>query len=556
VALVLVGIAIGLDPLLERTEIPLWGIGRQYREPSGSRCTRDPSTTPSRVTRDDRTVPPGVNDVARRISSWLLRPLSTPWCVIGWCLATLLFVGLIALLGGPASNDSYETVFSTWAVQHGQLACAFPLGDKVTAPLYPLVSGGIAAMEQIGHGVPFPSRGALGPDCHQAFLAINTWSLRADAENATIRIGYLSWFVLMAGVVAVLRSIGRGRCGWEPTTLAIVGCLPPVWLCVEGTFHPEDLVAMGLALAAVALARRSSWAWAGVVVALAVLSQQFALLVAAPLFVLAPPGRRLAYTGAAAGTAVAAVLPLSAVSSGDAAHAVLLGTGTTGGVGGTLLWELDLHGTALVALSRFAPILLSLLLAWWVVRRLGPASLEPVALLALVGLSLSFRLTFEQQLFGYYFMALSVALVLLDVAGGRFRATLVGWLATVSMVYLVGSTALDPLRRPGPGVINDLLPLSVMALGVLLFAREIRRGAHWWMVACWSAMIVGALVVWKQSDIVGQPPTWLWQLVLVPLGIALAATPLLGELRRHRAPASTGTRPQPSSLWGSSGSMA
>ena len=360
----------------------------------------------------------------------------------------------------------------------------------------------------------------------------------------------------MAGVVAVLRSIGRGRCGWEPTTLVIVAGLPPVWLCVEGTFHPEDLVAMGLALVAVALARRSSWAWAGVVVALAVLSQQFALLVAAPLFVLAPRGRRPAYAGAAAGTTAAAVLVLASLTSGDAAHAVLFGTGTTGGIGGTLLWELDLHGALLLLVSRIAPIVLSLLLAWWVVRRLGPSSLEPVALLSVVGLSLSLRLVFEQQLFGYYFMALSVALVLLDVAGGRLRATLVAWLATVSIVYLVGSTALDPLRRPAPGVLNDLLPLSVMALGALLIAREVRRGAHWWMLACWSAMIVGALVVWKQTDVVGQPPTWLWQLVLVPLGIALAATPLLGELRRHRAPASTGTQPQPFTISGSSGPMA
>ena len=505
---------------------------------------------------DHRHMPAVMSNFGRRLSIWLLQPLSTSSCVVGWCLATLLFIGLIALLGGPASNDSYETVLSTWAVQHGRLACAFPLGDTVTAPLYPLVSGGFAALEHIGHGVPFPSSGALGPDCHRAFLAINTWSLRANAENQTIRIGYLSWFVLMAGVVALLRSIGRGRCGWEPATLVIVACLPPVWLCVEGTFHPEDLVAMGLALFAVALARRSTWAWAGVVVALAVLSQQFALLVAAPLLVLAPRGNRLAYAGAAAGTISAAVLALSAFTAGDAAHSVLFGTGTTGGIGGTLLWELDLHGAPLLLCSRISPLVLSLLLAWWVVRRLGPLSLEPVTLLSLVGLSLSLRLAFEQQLFGYYFMALSVALVLLDVAGGRLRATLVGWLATVSMVYLVGSTALDPLRRPVPGVLNDVLPLSVMALGVLLIARDIRRGARWWMVACWSAMIFGALVVWKQTDVLGQPPTWLWQLVLVPPGIALAATTLLGELRRHRAPTLTGTRPQPSMLLASSGPMA
>ena len=131
-----------------------------------------------------------------------------------------------------------------------------------------------------------------------------------------------------------------------------------------------------------------------------------------------------------------------------------------------------------------------------------------------------------------------------------------GWLATVSMVYLVGSTRSTRCAVPDPVWSTTCCRSSVMALGVLLIARAIRRGAHWWMLGCWSAMIVGALVVWKQTDVVGLPPTWLWQLVLVPLGIALAATPLLGELRRHHAPTCPATQPQPSTLSGSSSPMA
>jgi len=493
-----------------------------------------------------------VNSVGARISSWLGQPLSALSCVAGWCVATVLFVGVVALLGGPASNDSYETVFSTWAIQHGQFACAFPVGDRVTAPLYPLASGGIAALARIGHGVPFPSGAALGPDCHRAFLAFNTWSLHANVQHATIQIGYLSWFALLAGLVAVLRATGRGRRRWEPAALATVACLPPVWLCIEGTFHPEDLMAMGLALAAVALALRSRWAWAGCVVALAVLSQQFALLVAAPLLVLAPPGRRLAYASWAAGTVVAAIVALSAVTSGDAAHAIVFGTGSTGGVGGTILWELDLHGPLLVVCSRIAPVALSLLVAWWAARHLRAGALEPAAVLSVVALSLGFRLVFEQQLFGYYFMALSVALLMLDVVAGRVRATLVGWLAAVSMAYVVGSTAIETLRAPGPAVLNDLLPLSVMALAVGLFVRDVRRGARAWRTACWAAMLAAALVVWKQTDVVGVPPTWLWQLVLVPPGLVLAATPLLSEVRR-RGGAPTHARPQPAALSATTG---
>ena len=481
-------------------------------------------------------VPPVLSDLARRLTSWLSRPLSAPWCLIGWCAATVLFVGMVRLLGGPASNDSYENVLSTWAIQHGQFACAFPSGYNTTAPLYPLVSGGIAAVERVGHAVPFPPRGALGPHCSQAFLAINTWSLHASAQHDTIEIAYVGWVVLLAGLVAMLRASGRGRCGWEPATLLFVACLPPVWLCLEDTFHPEDLLAMGFALAAVACARRSSWVWAGVLVALAVLSQQFALLVAAPLLVLAPSVRRLAYAAAAAVTVLVVVLPLSAMSSGDVAHAVLFGTGDTGGVGGTLLWELDLHGIPLDLVSRVLPVGLSMLLAWWAARRLGPASLEPVALLALVSVSLGLRLVFEQQLFGYYFMALSVGLVVLDVARGHVRASLIAWLATVSMVYLLGSTALDLLPESLERALTHLLPLSVLALAVLLLVRDVRRRTYTCQLACWLGMVVAALVVWHETDFLGHPPTWLWQVALVPLGIGLACVPLVDAMRERTVP--------------------
>ncbi len=253
--------------------------------------------------------------------------------------------------------------------------------------------------------------------------------------------------------------------------------------------------------------------------------------------VLAPSVRRLSYAGAAAITVVVVVLPLSVMSSGgDVAHALLFGTGDTGGVGGTLLWELDLHGTPLDLVSRVLPVVLSMLLAWWAVRRLGPASLEPVALLALVTVSLGLRLVFEQQLFGYYFMALSVGLVLLDVAGGHVRASLIAWLATVSMVYVLENNALTLLREPVERALTDLVPLSVLALAVLLLVRDARRRAYTWKLACWLGMVVAALVVWDETDFLGQPPSWLWQVALVPLGIGLACVPLLDAMRTRSVP--------------------
>ena len=55
-------------------------------------------------------------------------------------------------------------------------------------------------------------------------------------------------------------------------------------------------------------------------------------------------------------------------------------------------------------------------------------------LISLVATSLALRLVFEQNIFGYYFMALCVTLVLLDVISGRIRGELVAWLALITLV--------------------------------------------------------------------------------------------------------------------------
>jgi hypothetical protein len=475
----------------------------------------------------------GDSAVVTKVAGWLDHPISSSSCLLGWCIATAMFVGLVAALGGPARNDTYQSVFSTWAIAHGQIACAFPSGYRLIAPFYPLLSGGVAAASRIGSSVPFPGSSAMGPQCDHAFLAINTWSLHAGALNRTADIAYVSWLFLLAGLIVALRAMGRGRCRWEPATLMIVAVLPPVWMCIEGTFHPEDLIAMGFLLAAVAYAKRDAWAVAGVLIALSYLSQQFAILVGVALLVIAPSTRKLAYVGGAVATAVVVAIPLLALTSGRAVHAIVLGTGNTGGVGGTVVWELNLHGGSLFVLSRVTPVVLAVLVAWWSVRRLGMSVLEPAPLLSIVAVSLGLRLVFEQQLFGYYFMALAVTLVVLDVARGRVRASLVAWLATLSMVYLLGSTALDLVGSPWQRLLDDLIPVGVIALAMVLIMRQVVRNDLSWMVALWVAMIAAALVTWNQTDVLGTPPAWFWQMVFVPLGLGLAAAPLLEEVRHQ-----------------------
>ena len=101
-----------------------------------------------------------------------------------------------------------------------------------------------------------------------------------------------------------------------------------------------------------------------------------------------------------------------------------------------MAWEFHVReGASLLLVSRLPPLVLALALAWFVVRRLGQSALQPAVLIALVAVSLSLRLLFEDNVFSYYYMALAVTLVVLDVVRGRIRETLVAWLAMVTLVY-------------------------------------------------------------------------------------------------------------------------
>jgi hypothetical protein len=414
-------------------------------------------------------------------SQLLDRPLSRWWCVLGWLAATGVFVGLTQQLGGLSRGDAVESAYSTWAVAHGS-SCLYPTGvahgHPLVAPLYPLISGALSWLAQIGHGVAFPSQSALGPHCSATVTALSRWSSRAGALTSTVELGYFAWVATMAGLIALLRASGRGRCGWEPATLIAAACIPPVFMSVQTSFHPEGFLAMGLVLGGLACVRRGRWVWAGLLCGLAVTSQQFALLAVAPLLVVAPANRRLRFAGAAVGAAAIVAIPLIALTSGRAIGG-LTGSGLTLSTGDTLLSDLHFHGTALLVLSRLLPIVCALALAWWAERRFGGIANDPVLLVSLVATSLALRLVFEVNLFGYYFMAVAVLVVTLDVIRRRFRPYVVMWLALVTLVF-------PPLPLG-----NDVFTTGL--------------------------------------------PAWLWQVVLVGAALGLAASPLLSRTGSQRA---------------------
>jgi hypothetical protein len=479
------------------------------------------------------------------VTDRLNQPVSTAVCLLGWIVSIGVFVGLIATFAGPSDVDVGESVNSTWAIAHGQIACAYPSvppgGEPLAAPLYPLASGAVAAITEIGHGTPFPAAEALGPDCRNAAQAIHEWSLRSGALGPTTWIGCLSWLALMAGVIAWLRASGRGRRGWEPATLVVVAALLPVWGCVQNFFHPQDLLALGLALAAMACARGGRWLMAGVVCALAVLSQQFAFLVAVPLLMVAPVGRKVSFAGAGLLTGAIVVLPLTALTSGRALRAIAIGTGNTPSIGGTVLWETHASGAVAVLVFRVAPIAVSLVLSWWVARRLGAGALQPVPLIALVSVSLGLRLVFEENLITYYFMALMVSLVLLEATRGSVRRTVVAWIAAVTVVVCRISDAPFGTNRWGVYVQNDLIPLFIGGLALLAVFIHLARGHDRRKAWPWLALAgvdLFTLMPGGNAYSAGQV-IWFWQMVLVIPGLLLAAQPLWrtiepsGALRRR-----------------------
>lgn len=475
---------------------------------------------------------------------WLDRPLSNFWCVASWLGATAVFIGLATLLGGPTEGDAAESIYSTWSIAHGNLACAYPptgvyhLNElaspfALAPPLYPLISGAAAAILRIGHAVAFPTSDQLGRQCIHAYTTLFKWSVKSGAILSTVHLGYLAWPALLAGVVALLRASGRGRRGWEPFALLVVACTAPALTCLTYYFHPQDLLAMGLILGGVACSFKNRWLWAGVLLGLAFCSQQFALLVGAPLIIVAPAGRRLRY---ATGALIAGVLidvPMIVSTSGRAAKIILLGSSRVGSnirsTGGTLLWELDLRGPLLFLLARVLPVVASLALAWWASRRLGERLLRPIPLISFIATSLAIRLVFEENLFGYYFMAAAVSLVVLDVAVGRIRGSFIAWLALVTLAFNPAKLGFTSNLTSWSEQLYYAIPVLLVALAtVSLVVYAVQRRVKLYKIV-WLVLVslTCELKIWGLTHSIFIVPNWLWQVILVPTALVLSLSPLM-----------------------------
>lgn len=375
----------------------------------------------------------------REVIPRLDKPMSPSRMMVGWLVATLVFVGLVYFLGGPTQSDAVSTNFPTWAISQGQIACAYPPSSTVPFPmvdtLYPLVAGGISAVLGIGDHTGFPTSAQMGPNCIHTITAMTHWENKANIFDATARIALIGWLFLSVGVLAFLRTTKRKGTYWMFAALMLMAISPPILDAIYVDLHPEDFLALGFGLGAVALAKRHNWLVAGLLVGLAVTSQQFALLIAAPLFVLVPNRQKIRYALGAAISFGVVVGGLALATSGRSLKASLIGSGFTQASDGTIVTKLHIATHTELTISRALPIIISVALAWWVWRRLGEASFEPLILSSLIATSLALRITFDPNMWGYYLLASAVGIILVDVIYGRIRLSFFLWLSIILLVY-------------------------------------------------------------------------------------------------------------------------
>jgi len=476
------------------------------------------------------------------------RRLSSLGCVIGWIVSTICFFGVSFALGGPSEGDATESAYSTWAIEHGRFACTYfhltgatfahPLRpDALMAPLYPLVAGAFAALFRIGSHTPFPTIAQMGPHCVNAVAAMSHWQYNSAAIMPTINLSYLVWPVLLTAIIVLVRASGQGHTGWEVVAGLTAGCSPLIFDSFVGFFHPEDILALSLIMLGLAATLNRRWLLAGVWLGLAFTSQQFALLAALPLIFVIPRHARVKYCAWFVVAVAVVDLPLVVATAGRGLRVVLLGSSRVGSqirsFGGTVLWELNLHGVLLFCVARVAPIVAASVLAWWCARRLGPAILEPVSLLSLIGTCLAVRMVFEVNLYGYYFMATGVMLVMLDVAMGRIRGQTFAWLGLTTIAFNPVHDGFYSNLTAWSATLHRAVPIALIAVGVLAIVIDVahRRFQFYkwlWLVVVTltvSPRLFGGLEVFINT------PNWAWQVILSPTALLLLAGPVMSSIR-------------------------
>ncbi|HLX89294.1 MAG TPA: hypothetical protein VKR22_12665 [Acidimicrobiales bacterium] len=423
-------------------------------------------------------------------SQLLSSPVSAAALWVARGAALVVYVAVLSLRGGPisASNDALVITLPTTAVSEGHLRLAEQETQTADPPGYALLASPLVAGLRPWLGAPrwcsdrpVPAVIAHSP---QAAFYRSVLHLCADQRpgrrgalppwwRSQALIGVGAWLVLLFGIQWLLRAVYGRPSAAELTAALALAVLPAASDALIESFHPQDLLSLGLAVMALSQALRRRWVATGALLGLAVVCHQLAVLVLLPVIAAAPDLRSRGRLVGAALTAGLAVTVPFLVADPSGTWSALTGTYSQGaGIvrSSTAVGLLGVGESLKLKIARDLPVVLDALvclIAWW---RLRQRLLAPMPLLALSLVCLSSRLVFEVSVQEYYFLGVAVLLLALELTAGRPPVWALVWV--VATRY--GVVELPSVTSPGWVAVAFMASaLAAMAAGVVTLAAPV-----------------------------------------------------------------------------------
>jgi hypothetical protein len=367
--------------------------------------------------------------------------------------AGVVFVAIVFIRGGPnpAETDAHAVTLPATAISHGDLRGAEHQTLVPNPPGYPLLTSPLVLAFRPWIGSPRwcddkPVPEILKTPEARGFLSIlGPCTARHGPDHgrpypiwyrSQAVLAFLGWIVLALGAGMLLRASG-GAVMAEALLVLALAVLPSASDAIAQTFHPQDLMSVGFSCAAMSQALRRRWVAVGVLFGVAFLCKQFAVLPLLAVLSAAPDWRARARVVVLVVPVVAAgVVPFYLVAPVDTVRAM-----TAVFVAGVRLEKtpsvvglLDILEKTKLQIARDAPIVLAAVLVLWARWRARAALLAPVPLVGLALACLATRLVFEISLLNYYFLAVGVALLVLDAIRRRLPVWSLGWIVATRFV--------------------------------------------------------------------------------------------------------------------------
>jgi hypothetical protein len=404
--------------------------------------------------------------------------------------AGVCFAGIIIVRQGPPSGgDTAPLTAVTSALADGHLGVAANNDGLPNPPGYALLAAPLVAAWPSWIGAPAwctqPGRAA---DVHSQAGYVRDPSFGTDVgECGSPRrlssgalgpslspwyrsqglLGVLSWLVLAAGGLALLRAADADNPARIAALVALLAFLPAASSAIVQLFHPQDMVSLGFALLAMAQVLRRRLVLGGLLFGAAVVTKQYAVLLLLPGLVVVDDARARAKVAIAALVLAVAVLVPFFVVAPRATLENLSGFSAGGAVSGATVLALAGWSTTVVsAIARDTPVLFAGAVCLWAYRRRGPWLQRPEALLALGLACVGSRLVFESVIFPYYLLATSVIFFMLDLVAKRSPHRSLAWCAAAAFFVAV---------HPGNQAVNAVVTLLLAVLAVATGILEIRR---------------------------------------------------------------------------------